>query len=73
MAPSLQKTNQKGKIYYSRSITKSKFYLLPLGQRDKEFDAQIKQFYHYLVLVSFNECFLRIVITQALILLFKAY
>ena len=36
---------------------KSKFYLLPLEQRDKEFDARIKQFYHYLVLVSFNDCF----------------
>ena len=43
------KDNSEREDHYSRSITKSKFYLLPLEKRDKEFDAQIKQFYQYLV------------------------
>jgi hypothetical protein len=43
------KDNLKQGNYCSRLVRKSKFYLLPLEQRDKEFDAQIKQFYHYLV------------------------
>ena len=70
----IAKDKQKREFNDNRLTTKSKFYLLSLLQWDKEFDARIKQFYHYPRFGWFlMTVFFRIVVTQAIILVFKAF